>query len=34
MERAFAEAGLVQRDVEELAEPGRPPFGHFRILTR
>jgi SAM-dependent methyltransferase len=30
---AFAAAGLDQREIVDLAEPGRPPFAHFRTLT-
>lgn len=29
---AFAGAGLRQCEIRDLAEPGRPPFAHFRTL--
>ena len=33
LEAAFAAAGLEQCEIRDLAEPGRPPFAHFRLLT-
>ncbi len=32
MAHAFAQAGLDQAEVTELAEPGGAPFAHFRLL--